>query len=77
MNPLDEVLTREQQVLLKKALLDAGQGKTGEFGFVWLEVNQGQVRNIFGGRSYDSSPGALSAVMGAVSPVSKRRRRSG
>ena len=73
MNPLDDVLTQEQQLLLKKAILEASQGQG--YGLVYLEVHKGQVRQIFGGRSYDSTPAALSAALAAVAPVSKRRRR--
>ena len=75
MSGLDDVLTPEQQLLLKKAIMDAGQGKADEYGFVWLEVSRGQVRRIVGGRSYDSTPAALSAAVAGVMPMGKRRRR--
>lgn len=53
MNPLDEVLTREQQLLLKQAIEEVRNGGQG-FGRVALVYDRGRLRFIEPQRSYDA-----------------------
>ena len=53
MNPLDEVLTREQQVLLDRAIREVRNGGEG-YGRVSLVYERGRLRFIEPQRSYDA-----------------------